>query len=106
MKTKIVKIAVVTEIIDDSNHSSKPYFEYDLVLVHIDKAESPAGRSDYYVNLCKATSKAVHHQKTLEHQGCKIFSRFVDYEVMRISDVIYMSDLQEDGFLDKKGNAI
>jgi len=98
MKKKIVKIAVVSYIMEEEDAAS-PLMQYDSMLVQVDTSPK-FGNKDYYVNICKAVCNLIHNNLMLEYPGSKIFSRFVDYEVFRISDMIYMSDLQEDGYLD------
>lgn len=83
-----------------ADEAELPLIDFDSVLVHIDQPETPLGKSDYYVKICKAACRAVHAKKAQENQGRKVFSRFVDYEVMRVTETMYMSDLKEDGYLD------
>lgn len=99
-KNKVIKVAVVTTVTTDNE---PPYIEYDNILAYVDEhARYDKGAKDFFVALCKAAAKYVYRQKVAENKGCKVTSRFVDYEVLTISDMVYMSDLENDGYYDEK----
>ena len=97
MKTKTVIVEVTLRITYENGMETIDTYP---VLVNIDKTETPLGSSNYYVNICKAASKYVHAKIAQANPRCKVFTRFTNYVVIQVSDIIYSSDLKEDGYMD------